>query len=348
MSQFVGCTEQRTECAEKLGVLVVNLGTPDSPSKRDVRRYLAEFLSDRRIVEMPFLIWKIILHTFILRIRPAIVAKKYAKIWTERGSPLLAITHDQGRLLQTRLSKSPGEWNVEVRVAMRYGNPSIAAGLRYLQEQHITKLLVLPMYPQYCAATTATVFDEVTRQLGRYRSIPEFRFVNDFHDHPGYIRALANSIREAWSSRPRGEKLLFSFHGIPQRCVSDGDPYFHQCRKTAELTAAALQIDDDSWQLVFQSRFGREEWLQPYCSQSLEVLARAGSSSVDIVCPGFSSDCLETLEEIERENREIYTDAGGGEYRYISALNARDDHIEMLESLAVQHTGGWAFPTAKD
>jgi len=348
MNRFIGFTEQSIESGEKLGVLLVNLGTPDAPTTRDVRRYLAEFLSDRRIVEMPFPIWKFILHAFILRVRPAKVAKKYAKIWTDQGSPLLAISHQQGRRLHARLSERFGDQSVEVCVAMRYGNPSIAAGLCELHTRRITRLLVLPMYPQYCAATTATVFDEVTRQLRRYRWIPEFRFVNDFHDHPGYIGALADSIREAWRSSPRGEKLLFSFHGIPQRCITSGDPYFYQCQKTAELTAAALKIDKDSWNLVFQSRFGREEWLQPYCSQSLEELARAGSASVDIVCPGFSADCLETLEEIEQENQSIYIDAGGGEYRYIAALNARDDHIEMLASLVVQHTAGWPLPATPD
>ena len=184
--------------------------------------------------------------------------------------------------------------------------------------------------------------------MQRYRWIPELRFINDFHDHSGYIRSLADSIRESWRSRPRGEILLFSFHGIPQRCVTSGDPYLRQCRITAELTAAELQIDNDRWQLVFQSRFGREEWLQPYCSQTLEELGRVGSGSVDIVCPGFSTDCLETLEEIERENRQIYLDAGGGEYHYIAALNTRDDHMQLLESLVVQHTAGWPLPTAPD
>ena len=348
MSRFIGHTELQPERDDKLGVLLVNLGTPDAPTASAVRRYLAEFLSDRRIIEMPFMVWKCILHGIILRIRPPKIAKKYAKIWTDKGSPLLAISRNQGKRLHTRLSKWLGAEQVDVCVAMRYGKPSIATGIHELHARHTTRLLVLPMYPQYCAATTATVFDEVTRQLRRYRWIPEVRFISDFHDHPDYILALADSIRETWHSHPRGEKLLFSFHGIPHRCVISGDPYYYQCRKTARLTAAELQIDDDSWQLVFQSRFGREEWLQPYCSQSLAELGSAGSHSVDIVCPGFSADCLETLEEIERENRQIYTDAGGGVYRYIPALNTRDDHMQLLESLVVQHTAGWTFTKTSD
>ena len=342
MSRFIGCADDRhPDGVEKLGILMVNLGTPDAPTRGAVRRYLAEFLSDKRVIELPFTLWKCLLHGVILRIRPARLAKNYAKIWTDDGSPLLAISRHQGQELQMRLDQQFGSGLMTVCVAMRYGNPSIEAGLRALHAQHVTRLLVLPMYPQYCAATTATVFDAVTCQLQCYRWIPELRCINDYYRHPTYINALAESIREAWRVRSRGEKLLFSFHGIPMRRTDRGDPYFYQCQTTAQRVARALQLDDDSWQLVFQSRFGFGEWLQPYCAQTLEALGRNGCRSVDIVCPGFSADCLETLEEIEVENRAVYKAAGGGEYCYIAALNARTEHIDLLEILVSQHIEGW-------
>ena len=341
MNRFIGHSKLQADCDHKLGVLLVNLGTPDEPTPGAVRRYLAEFLSDGRVIEIPKLIWKVILHGIILRVRPGPVAKNYAKIWTDEGSPLLAISQRQAEKLRPRLLEKWGDDNVEVCVAMRYGNPSIAKGLRELHAKNVTRLLVLPMYPQYCAATTATVFDEVTRQLQRYRWIPEVRFINEYHNHPDYISALANSIRESWHNKPKHEKLLFSFHGIPKRCVRNGDPYYHQCQVTADLVAKALALTPDQWQLVFQSRFGKEEWLKPYCSDTLEEMGRAGSKSVDIACPGFSADCLETLEEIEEENRLVYTEAGGGDYHYIPALNDRGDHIDLLEKLVGQHTAGW-------
>ncbi|MEM7294911.1 MAG: ferrochelatase [Pseudomonadota bacterium] len=323
----------------RVGVLLVNLGTPDAPTASAVRRYLAEFLSDTRVIEVPRLIWWFILHGIILRIRPGAVAKNYASIWGEDGSPLLAITRQQAERLQKRLDDAGRE--ISVQVAMRYGNPSIAEGLQQLIDQGVTRVLVLSAYPQYCAATTATVFDKVTEVMRGMRRIPEVRFINDYHDHPLYIEALASSVREAWEVRDPAQKLLLSFHGIPQRNVDRGDPYQSQCQRTAHILAEKLGIDGERCMTVFQSRFGPAEWLQPYCVDTLEKLGSENFPSVDILCPGFAADCLETLEEIEVENREVFVEAGGGDYHYIPALNARDDHIDLLLDLVDTHTAGW-------
>ena len=325
----------------KIGVLLVNLGTPSKPTAKAVRRYLGQFLHDHRVIELTRFIWCWILHGIILRIRPAIVAKKYASIWTPEGSPLLVISRHQVAKLQAHFEALSAQSAIKVKLAMRYGQPSIANGLSELLSSGVTRLLVLPVYPQYCAATTATVFDEVTRQLRHHRRIPEIRFINDYHDHPLYIRALADSVRYAWAEKPPAEKLLLSFHGIPKRYVNAGDPYYQQCQRTTELLADALSLDASRYQLVFQSRFGREEWLQPYCSQTLTELGKAGLGSVDMICPGFSVDCLETLEEIDVENRLEFTEAGGGEYRYIPALNDNEGQIALFQHLIVQHTQGW-------
>jgi ferrochelatase len=323
-----------------MGVLLANLGTPDAPTPSALRRYLGEFLWDRRVVDLARPLWWLILHGIILRIRPARSAKAYSKVWTDEGSPLLVISRRQGAALQRLLGhRLPGP--VRVVVAMRYGNPSIRAGLEELRAAGVRRLIVLPLYPQYSAATTASTFDAVAKVLADWPWIPELRLISDYHSEAGYISALASSIREAWAAREAGDKLLFSFHGVPKRYLLNGDPYHCLCHATARQVAEALDLEEARWQLVFQSRFGREEWLRPYADETLEAMGRAGAGDIDVVCPGFSADCLETLEEIAMTNRDLYRASGGGELRYIPALNDRADHIEMLAELVCRHAAGW-------
>lgn len=317
----------------RTGILLVNLGSPEAPTAAALRRYLAEFLGDPRVVEAPRWLWWFAMHGVILRIRPPRSARSYARIWTDEGtpmgSPLIAISTRQREALAQRMQQHHGE-AVQVELAMRYGQPSIASALQKLQQQGMQRLIVLPLYPQYSATTTATVFDEVSRVLQGWRVLPTLHFIRDYHRHAAYIDALAGSIRQHWQQHGRAQKLLFSFHGIPQRYVDAGDPYADQCRHTAQLVAQRLQLDEDAWLLVFQSRFGREPWLQPYCDITLEALPSQGVKTVDVISPGFAADCLETLEEIDIENRDIFLKAGGDEFRYIAALNDRSGHIDML------------------
>ena len=328
-----------------IGIVLVNLGSPAAPTAKALKPYLKEFLSDKRIVEMPRAIWWLILNLIILRFRPRKAAAAYRKVWTENGSPLIHISQQQADALQEKLQahyKVP----VFVESAMRYGEPSIVKAIYKLKQKNIQRLLTIPMYPQYSATTSASVFDEVTDRLKEYRWLPETRFINQYHDHPGYIAAVANSISEHWQQHGRKKRLMFSFHGIPKRYLDNGDPYFCQAHKTARLVAEKLELHEDDWQLVFQSRFGREPWLQPYCDKTLEILPQAGIKSVDIVCPGFSADCLETLEEINEENREIFMHAGGEAYSYIPALNTREEHINFLQTLVGEHIDGtWITQT---
>ena len=321
------------------GVLLVNLGTPDAATPAALRRYLAEFLWDARVVEIPRLPWWLILHGVILRLRPAQSARKYRAIWTPDGSPLLAISQRQQAAIMTALAE---RYSGPVRVAlgMRYGNPSIAAALAELRDAGARRLLVLPLYPQYSAATTASTFDAVAAELRTWRWLPELRFINHYHDEPGYLDALADSIRAARREQP-GERLLFSFHGLPKRNLLAGDPYHCHCQKTARLLAERLELPAEHWAIAFQSRFGRAEWLQPYTSALLADWAKAGVKSVDVVCPGFAADCLETLEEIAIENRRIFLDAGGERFRYLPALNDSPAHIGFLVELIGRHAAGW-------
>lgn len=322
------------------GVLVTNLGTPDAPTPAALRRYLREFLSDPRIVDLPRWLWRPILHGVILRIRPRRSAHAYRRVWTEQGSPLLAISRRQVQALQAALqTKFRGP--VVVALGMRYGNPSIAAALEQLRAAHARRVLILPLYPQYSATTTASTFDALAAVFKTWRWMPELRMVNHYHDEPGYIQALADSIREAWRTRAPAERLLFSFHGIPKRHLLLGDPYHCECLKTARLVAERLELPEQRWQVAFQSRFGREEWLQPYANQTLRDWAKQGVKNVEVICPGFSADCLETLEEIAMENRDVFLGAGGQSYHYIPALNDRPDHIQMLADLVARHTCGW-------
>lgn len=326
---------------EKLGVLLVNLGSPQAPTASAVRRYLAEFLSDPRVVEIPRILWKIILHGLVLRTRPAQSAKKYQKIWTDQGSPLIAISHRQAQAIEQQLQKQI-RGSVIVDVAMRYGEPSITRGLRELRQAGARRLLVLPLYPQYSATTTASVFDAVTEELRHWRWLPDMRFINTYHDHAGYVDALAKSALRHWDKIGRKpDLLLFSFHGIPQHYVDKGDPYFCYCQKTARLVAEKLLLRPTQWKISFQSRFGKATWLKPYTDLTLMQLAHKGVKTVDVICPGFSADCLETLEEINIENREIFLSRGGSDFGYIPALNDHPDHIKVLCDLIQQHSFGW-------
>ena len=332
---------------ESTGVLLVNLGTPESPSSADVRRYLKEFLWDPRVVEMPRPLWWLVLNLVILNTRPRRSAAAYAKIWTDQGSPLLVISKQQRQALQTRLEQShPGRF--KVGLAMRYGNPSISDALAALNQAGVRRLLILPLYPQYSATTTASIFDAVSTELRAWRWLPELRFINHYHDHAGYIAALAESVRTHWAEQGRPDKLLMSFHGIPQDYFMAGDPYYCECQKTGRLLADALELSPQQWQLSFQSRLGPKQWLQPYTNQSLEQLAKEGVKKVHLVCPGFSADCLETLEEIAMENRDVFLQAGGDSYGYIPCLNEQPGHIEMLADLVMQHTQGWPAPRSED
>jgi len=303
------------------GILLVNLGTPDAPTAKALRRYLAEFLWDRRVTELPRWFWWLVLHGVILRIRPSRSARLYEKVWTENGSPLLSISKLQAQALQ----KSLGE-EFKVVLAMRYGNPSIASGLEQLRD--VERIIVLPLYPQYSGTTTGSSFDAVADVLKTWRRVPDLRFISHYHDHSAYINAVIAKIKAYWNQHGVADKLLFSFHGIPKRFVIAGDPYADQCHKTAKLVALGLNIEN--WLVVFQSRFGREEWLKPYADHRLRALAKDGIKRVDVVCPGFSADCLESLDEIDRENRDIFLEAGGEEFHYIPALNDSNEHIEAL------------------
>jgi len=314
------------------GILLTNLGTPESTAVADVRRYLKEFLGDPRVVEMPRLPWWLILNLVILRIRPARSAKSYQKIWSAEGSPLLYLSRRQAAALQVSLDQADnGRFRVEL--AMRYGNPSIAQGLERLRQANAGRILVLPLYPQYSATTTASTFDEVSRVLRQWRWIPELTFVNEYHLHPAYIQALADSTRQFWQQQGEPDRLLMSFHGIPKDYAAAGDPYSDQCQATAARLASALGLPQGRWACSFQSRMGRKEWLQPYTDQTLTAWPGEGVRRVQVICPGFPTDCLETLEEIGEENRDCFLAAGGQEYHYIPALNDSAPHIQMLQKL---------------
>ena len=322
------------------GVLLVNLGTPDAPTTPAVRRFLKAFLSDPRVVEYPRLLWWLILNGVILRIRPSRSAKAYREIWTEDGSPLMLFSRQLADGVRKQLEQqSPGEYKLEL--AMTYGEPSISSAIDKLQKDCARRLLVLPLYPQYSGTTTASVFDAVTSKLQGMRWVPELRFINQYHDEPGYIAALASSVRDYWQQHGRGDHLLFSFHGVPRYTLDKGDPYHCLCQKTGRLVAEELELKDDQWTLSFQSRVGRDEWLRPYTDETVVELAGKGIGRLDVACPGFSADCLETLEEIAMQNAEFFEDAGGEALHYIPALNARADHIDFLTTLIGQHTHGW-------
>ena len=314
------------------GVLLVNLGTPDAPTAPALRRYLGEFLADSRVIEIPKFIWWFILHGIILRVRPKKSAAKYKSVWTPEGSPLLSISQTQTAAIQKSIGSA-----ALVKLGMRYGNPSIEKALREFQQAGVRKIIVLPLYPQYAAATTGSTFDAVTRELQKWRFVPELHFLNNYCDHPLFIEALSKSIQEDFEQYGKPEKLLLSYHGMPKRNLELGDPYFCFCQKTTRLVAEKLNLGKEDYITTFQSRFGYAEWLQPYTDKTLEELAQQGVKNIAIISPAFSADCLETLEELAMENREIFAHAGGTKYRYIPALNDRADHIAALTNIIQKH-----------
>lgn len=339
--KYIGTPHFEHGTTEKLGVLVVNLGTPEAPETPAVRRYLAEFLSDPRIIELPRWLWNILLHGIILRFRPSRSAKAYQEVWSdETGSPLLSISRQQESALREELTRRFGD-QVQVALGMRYGTPSIDSAISELESANVRRMIVLPMYPQYSGTTTASVFDAVTNRLQKTRWIPELRFINQFCDHNAFVQSLAASVRESWEANGRGDLLVTSYHGIPKRYLTNGDPYHCLCHKTSRLLAEELGIEPDEIRVVFQSRVGREEWLRPYCDETMKTLPQEGIKSIDVLCPAFAADCLETIEEISGENREYFEEHGGERFQYIACLNDRPDFVHFLGGLIEQHAQGW-------
>ena len=339
MVRYIGENNYKHGSEDRTGILITNLGTPDLPNKKALKIYLQEFLSDPRVIEIPKYFWRIILYGIILQIRPKKSAKSYKNIWTNEGSPLLKIAKKQVQLVKEKLKNSYP--NTVFILAMRYGNPSIENALKILQEQNVRRILVFPLYPQYCAATTASTFDLVTSILQKWRWIPELRFINQYFEEESYIRALAKSIEDFWKKKGKPQKIIFSYHGIPKKYHIKGDPYYCFCLKTTRLVKEYMKLKDDDVITTFQSRFGREEWLKPYTSEILKNLPLQGIKKIHIISPGFSSDCLETIEELEVENREYFEKAGGNDYLYIPCLNDNPAHIEMMVNLIQKHTQGW-------
>lgn len=322
--------------SRKIGVLLTNLGTPDAPTAPALRSYLREFLSDPRVVEIPRLVWMIILHGIILRVRPAKSAALYKSIWTEQGSPLMVIS----KAIKDKVSQLIDRDNkpeVIVDLAMRYGNPSIANKLEEFRQQGVDKLIVMPLYPQYGGPTTASTYDAINKSISSWRWVPSLQFINGYHDEPLYVEALANSIQEHIGQHGQPDKLVLSYHGMPRHFLDSGDPYFCFCQQTTRLVAERLSLPEDSFISTFQSRFGKAEWLKPYTDETLESLAKEGYKHVAIISPAFSADCLETLEELAEENREIFEEAGGETYHYIAALNDRDDHCRAITQVLNRH-----------
>ncbi len=320
---------------QKTAVILTNLGTPESNTVPAVKKFLKQFLSDARVVEVPRLVWWVILNLVILPFRSKTALHAYNKIWTDKGSPLMSISQNQQRALQKTLGD-----DVKVALMMRYGDPSFKTVINKLLEEGYKKLIILPLYPQNSATTTATTFDHIADILGQTRNIPDIHFISDYHGDPGYIHALASSIQQHWQQQQRQRFLLMSFHGLPQRNIDKGDPYYEQCTGTAQLLAIILGLTKDQWAMSFQSRFGKQEWIKPYTSETLATRASNGLKEIDVVCPGFSVDCLETLEEIQLQNREIFLQHGGEQYQYIPCLNDRDDHIEMMAELVKPYIRG--------
>ena len=318
---------------KKIGILLANLGSPTAPTTNAVRRFLKDFLGDPRVVNLPRSLWWLILNFFVLPFRPSRSAKAYRKVWHEKGSPLTYLT----RQLTENVAEQLKPKGIGVNCAMRYGEPSIATQLKAFKKAGITDVIVLPLYPQYSSTTTASIYDDLTKELKQWRHLPSFQFISDYHQDSHYIAAVAASIEQAWREQPKNELLVMSFHGLPEQLTQWGDPYFHQCHKTAALIAEKLGLTEKQWMIVFQSRFGKAQWLKPYCVDTLQVLPTQGIKAIDIVCPGFAVDCLETLEEIAMENKAIFIEAGGTDYRYIPCLNDSQAHVDALINLLHLH-----------
>jgi len=339
MTAYLGTTDYVHGSPARLGVLLVNLGTPDEPTTAAVRRYLAEFLWDPRVIEAPRPLWWLILNGIILRTRPKRSAHAYQKVWTPAGSPLMVESRALADALAGRLGSRLGD-RVRVELAMTYGNPSIPAALERLRGDNVQRLLVLPMYPQYSATTTASIFERVTRELAQWRWLPELRMVNQYWEEDAYVAAVADSIAAHWRERGRSH-LLFSFHSIPKRYFVAGDPYHCFCQGTARRVATRLGLADGEWSVGFQSRFGREEWLKPYVDLLLHEYAEQGPKRVTVVCPGFATDCLETLEEIAMQNREAFLAHGGEAFDYVPCLNSSEPQLALYEQVVLRHAQGW-------
>lgn len=328
------------------GILILNLGSPEAPTKKALRPYLKEFLSDPRIIELPRVLWLTILNLFVLNTRPKRSAKLYQNIWTEEGAPLAVFTKRQAEKLQALLKERHGI-DIPVDFGMRYGKLSIKAGLQRLKDKQVNKILILPLYPQYSATTTGSILDGVFAELKTWRYVPEIRTVNTYHDKPEYITAIADSITKLWKEKGEPEKIIFSFHGTPLRYLLNGDPYHCMCLKTARLVAEKLQLPREKYEVSFQSIFGREKWIGPYTDETIEKLAQNGIKKLDVICPGFSVDCLETVDEIDRESRHVFMENGGEEFRYIPALNDTDEHIDLISKIVLENTLGWKLADDK-
>jgi protoporphyrin/coproporphyrin ferrochelatase len=346
MTGYLGTPDYRHGSPARLGVLLANLGTPDEPTTAAVRRYLAEFLWDPRVIEAPRALWWLILNGVILRTRPKRSAHAYQQVWTPQGSPLLVESRALTEGLSRRLAARCGD-RVRVELAMTYGNPSIPDALERLRRDNVQRLLVLPMYPQYSATTTASIFERVTAELSRWRWLPELRMVNQYWEEDAYIAAVADGIAAHWEQHGR-KHLLFSFHSIPKRYFLAGDPYHCFCQGTARRVAARLGLAEGEWSLGFQSRFGREEWLKPYVDLLLNDYAQAGPKRVTVVCPGFATDCLETLEEINMQNREAFLSKGGEAFDYAPCLNSSEPHVALYEQVVLRHAQGWPELAGQD
>jgi protoporphyrin/coproporphyrin ferrochelatase len=333
--------------ATKIGVLLINLGTPEAPTRAAVRSYLRQFLSDPRVVEIPRAIWLPILHLFVLTTRPKASAQRYAQIWMNEGSPLKVHTERQATLLRGYLGERV-KFPLAVEYAMRYGRPSIPDRLQELKVRGCDRILLVPLYPQYAASTTASALDAVFDCLAEMRNVPALRSIRHFHDHPGYIAALAQNVRDYWmkNENDRPDLLLMSFHGVPRAILEKGDPYHCECQKTGRLLAEALALKPEQFRITFQSRFGAREWLRPYTSEVLAQLGKQKLGRVDVICPGFVSDCLETLEEIAIEGKTTFLQAGGRDFRYIPCLNERDDWIRTLTEMVLRNLLGWSAGAA--
>ena len=346
MVEYLGVGNIEKQCpykhdrVSKIGVLVTNLGTPDAPTAAAVRPYLREFLSDPRVIELPWLYWQIILNLFVLTFRPKKSAKLYESVWTKDGSPLFSISKRQKQKLQARLEQRFGK-TVVIALGMRYGNPSIESALQELHENFIEKLIVIPLYPQYSATTSGSTFDAVADALKKWRRVPDLRFISQFADHPHYLDAVVEKIQATAAAKGRPEKLLFSFHGIPKRYFTGGDMYHCHCQKTARLIAERLGLSREQYLVTFQSLFGKEEWVKPYTDKTIQALAESGTKKLHVVCPGFTADCLETLEEINEQNREIFLHHGGEQFEYIEAVNDSERFIDCLEDVVLQNLSGW-------
>ncbi len=338
--RYHGSRDFHRDTAERIGILVVNFGTPDSPAPRDVRRFLARMLSDPRVVELPRPLWLPILYGLILPLRPARIAPKYRKIWSAQGSPLRDHSERlRGALASVLAQRMMAPFSLEF--AMLYGTPSVAESLQRLRAAGAQRIVVLPLFPQYCGATTGAVYDQVNAELAGWRWLPELRFIAEYHDQPEYIEALRESVAQHWLAHGRTSHLLVSFHGIPERNFHRGDPYFCKCQKTARLLAEELLLEEGEWSVTFQSRFGSLEWLRPYTIETLTRMPGRGIKDVTVICPGFAVDCLETLEEIDVENRAAFMGAGGERFEYVPALNSRPEHAALLAGQIARHCQGW-------